>query len=116
VDRKDLVRRYKEMPRPMGVYRVRNTSDEVSLVGCSADLPAILNRSRFQLDAGMHPNRALQADWTRHGPQAFLMETLDTLEWPDQPDYDPSADLRTLAALWVDRLRQAGERLYNDRR
>jgi hypothetical protein len=100
----------------MGVYRVRNTIDGVSLVGSSADLSAILNRSRFQLDAGMHPNRALQADWTRRGPEAFALETLDTLEWPEQPDYDPSADLQTLAALWMDRLRLSGELLYNDRR
>ena len=100
----------------MGVYRVRNTIDGVSLVGSSADLSAILNRSRFQLDAGMHPNRALQADWTLRGPEAFALETLDTLEWPEQPDYDPSADLQTLAALWMDRLRLSGELLYNDRR
>ena len=114
MDRKELVRRYKETPRPMGVYRVRNTIDGISLVGPSADLPAILNRLRFQLDAGMHPDHALQADWTLHGPQAFVLETLDTLERPERPDYDPSADLQTLAALWIDRLRRAGERLYND--
>jgi hypothetical protein len=114
MDRKDLIRRYKQTRRPMGVYRVRNTVGGVSLVGSSADLPAILNRFRFQLDAGMHPNRALQADWTKCGPEAFALETLDTLEWPEQPGYDPSADLQTLQDMWLARLRLAGERLYND--
>ena len=114
MDRKALIRKYKETRRPIGVYRVRNVAEGISLVGSSADLPAILNRSRFQLDAGMHPNRALQADWTERGPQAFAVETLDTLEWPEQPGYDPSADLQTLQGMWLERLRAAGERFYND--
>jgi hypothetical protein len=114
MNRKDLVRQYKETHRPMGIYRVRNTVDAISLVGPSADLTAILNRFRFQLAAGMHPNRALQTDWNERGPAAFAFETLDTLKWPEQPDYDPGADLEILEAMWLERLRLAGERLYND--
>jgi hypothetical protein len=64
----------------------------------------------------MHPDCVLQAAWIEHGPAAFAFETLDTLERPDQPDYDPSADLQTLENIWLERLRLAGERLYNDER
>jgi hypothetical protein len=37
-DRKELIRRYKETPRPGGVYRVRNIIGGKSLLGSSPDL------------------------------------------------------------------------------
>jgi len=89
----------------MGIYRVHNVRDNRSLIGRSVDLPAILNRERVSLRFGMHANAALQRDWNALGPDAFVFEVLDTLEAPkDQPDYDPTDDLRVLEALWLDRL------------
>ncbi|HTK50432.1 MAG TPA: GIY-YIG nuclease family protein [Gemmatimonadaceae bacterium] len=116
MDRKSLIRAYKETPRPMGVYRIHNTRDDRSLVGRSVDLPAILNRERVALRFGSHPNAALQRDWATHGPDAFVFEVLDTLKAPEgQPDYDPTEDLRVLEEMWVDRLRVMGERGYGAR-
>ena len=115
MDRKERIRQYKETPRPMGVYRVRNTMNGRSLIGSSINLPAILNRQRFQLESGLHPNRALQQDWNKLGPAAFVFETVDTLKPSDQPDYDPSEDLRVLTAIWLERLSLSIEDLYNDK-
>ena len=53
MDRKALVREYKETQRPMGVYCVRNTVNGKLLVGKSIDLPSILNRQRAQLRSGV---------------------------------------------------------------
>lgn len=112
MDRKERIRAYKESPRTMGVYRVRNLRNGKSLVGSSVDVPAMLNRQRFQLGAGGHPDRALQADWTESGPDAFVFETLDTLEPSEEPGWDPAADLKALEAMWLDKLGCAGERGY----
>jgi hypothetical protein len=49
MNRKELVRAYKETARPMGIYRVHNTRNDRSFVGRSVDLPAILNRERMSL-------------------------------------------------------------------
>ena len=115
-DRKALARAYTETPRPMGVFRVRNTTNEKALVGASKDLPAILNRHRAQLRLGAHPNKVLQRDWNALGPDAFAFEVLDTLTPPaDAPDYDPAGDLRVLEALWLERLAPYEERGYNAR-
>ena len=116
MDRKALIRQYKESRRPMGVFRVRNTADGRSLVGTSIDLPAMLNRQRAQLRLGAHPNRALQKDWTELGAEAFEFEILDTLTPPDEPDYDPSGDLRVLEDLWLEKLSPFDDRGYNTRR
>jgi len=116
MDRKALIRQYKESRRPMGVFRVRNTADGRSLVGTSIDLPAMLNRQRAQLRLGAHPNRALQKDWNELGAEAFEFEILDTLTPPDEPDYDSSSDLRVLEDLWLEKLSPFDERGYNTRR
>jgi hypothetical protein len=117
MDRKSLIRAYKETPRPMGVYRIHNTRDDRSLVGRSVDLPAILNRERVALRLGNHPNEALQRDWVAYGPDAFVFEVLDTIKAPDdQRNYDPTDDLRVLEEMWVDRLQVVGERGYGRRR
>lgn len=116
MNRKALIREYKERPRSMGVYQVRNRVDGKVLVGASVDLPAILNRNRAALRLRSHTNRALQNDWNTLGPDAFAFEVLDTLELPDDPDYDPGDDLRTLEALWMEKLSPFGERGYHRRR
>jgi len=104
MNRKDLIRQYREARQPMGVYRVRNTVNGRWLIGSSANLPGMLNRQRFQLDHGSHKNRSLQEDWNRTGPAGFELGTLDTLAAPDEPGYDPARDLRALEAMWFEKL------------
>ena len=113
MDRKALIREYKESQRPMGIYCIRNTVNGKLLVGKSIDLPSILNRQRAQLRAGSHPNPALQKELSEYGADAFEVEVLDTLEVPDHADYDPSTDLRTLEELWLDKLKPFEDRGYN---
>ena len=112
VDRKALIREYKKTSLPAGVYRVRNTASGKSLVGWSVNLPGILNRRRFQLENGMHPDAELQADWNELGPGAFEFEVLDRLEPKDDPAYDPTDDLGVLWEMWIERLTASGEALY----
>jgi hypothetical protein len=112
-DRKSQIRKYKETPQLMGVFRVRNTANEKSLIGSSVNLPAILNRQRFQLEAGSHPNRALQKDWNDLGPGSFEFETLDTLKPRCEPGYDPAEDLHVLEEMWIERLGALGNQGYN---
>jgi hypothetical protein len=112
MDRKARVREYLETPRPAGVYCVRNLSNGKLLLGSSSDLPGILNRERFQLEGGLHPDKELQADWNKLGADAFAFETLDLLKPSDETDYDPTDDLRVLKALWLEKLTAAGVALY----
>ena len=97
----------------MGVFRVHNTVADKSFVGSSRDLPSVLNRERFWLRHGGHPNRALQDDWNRLGPEAFAFEVLDTLSAAERPEAQLSDDLKTLEQLWLEKLSPYGERGYN---
>jgi hypothetical protein len=112
VDRKALIREYKQSRRPMGVYRVRNTAEGKALLGSSNDLPAILNRHRAQLRMGVHNVRELQQDWNRLGAEAFTFEVLDTLEPPDDTGYDSAEDLDVLLEMWREKATLAGDSAY----
>lgn len=112
LDRKAMLRAYKETPRPTGVFAVRNVTDDKLLVGVSTDLPGILNRQRFQLEMGSHPDKELQGDWNRLGPDAFSIEVLDEMELSTEPGYDPREDLATLREMWLARLTAEGRVLY----
>jgi hypothetical protein len=115
VDRKELVRKYKEERRPIGIFQVRNKRDGKVFIGSTADLPAMLNRQQAQLRFGGHPVKRLQADWNELGADAFDFEVLDTLKPSEEPGYDPAADLRVLEAMWLEKLSPYDERGYNSR-
>jgi len=115
VDRKALIREYKETARPMGVGVVRNVASGKSLVVAGVDLPSLLTRHRAQLKLGSHMVKALQADWNAAGPDAFAFETLDTLEPPDEPGWDPTSDLKALEQLWLEKLSPYEPAGYNRR-
>lgn len=112
MDRKNLIRNYKETPRPAGVYRVRNTVNGKSLLGFSPNLPAMLNRQRFQLEHGTHPHPELQKDWNEFGPEAFTFESLDRIEPLSEANENPTEDLRVLLQMWIEKLKELGEPLY----
>jgi len=112
VDRKALIREYLETPRPAGVFQIRNTTTGRTLLGLSPNVPGVLNRQRFQLQNGSHPDVELQADWNDLGPDAFEFETLDQLKPSDDPGYDPSEDLRALKEMWLEKLTASDVPLY----
>lgn len=115
MDRKALIREYKEAVRPMGVFCIRNLRSGKILIGAVKDIEARLNRNLAQLKMGLHPVRALQLDWNELGAEAFAFEVLDTLKPSETPGYDPAADLRELESMWLEKLSPYDERGYNER-
>lgn len=113
--KKELKREYKETPRPMGVYQIRNVVNDKVLVGATLNLPGILNRYQFALKAGSHPNKKLQAEWNEFGSEKFVFEILDELTPGNDPAQDYRADLAFLETLWLEKLAPYGDRGYNEK-
>ena len=100
----------------MGVFLIRNvTNDKVFLVA-ALDLNGGINRQRFQLAAGGHPNRALQEDWKRLGEEKFAFEIVDQFTPPDDSSLDLRSELNAMEAMWLDQLKPYGDRGYNERK
>jgi hypothetical protein len=100
----------------MGVFQIYNLANQKVLIGAGLNLPGILNRHKFQLTTGSHPNRTLQAEWNELGSGSFTFEILDELQPNPDPNYDYGLDLAFLEELWLEKLEPYGERGYNEKR
>ena len=112
MSRKDLIREYKETQLPMGVFQIRNLTNEKVFIGSSLNLNGIFNRHRFALNAGSHQNKALQADWNSLGAEQFAFEILEELEVRE--NLNIKKELEFLEDLWLEKLAPYGERGYNE--
>jgi hypothetical protein len=97
----------------MGVFAIRNTANGKVLVGSAKNLPGVLNRHRFQLRLGSHPNRELQREWNELGEASFAFEVLDGLEPMAGPGEDRADDLAALEAMCLEKLQPYGEAGYH---
>jgi hypothetical protein len=98
--RRELSRRYKEAPPPMGVYAIRNKLTRRVLVGASANPEGAMNRIRFELKLRQHRNAALQQDWSAHGEAGFSFAVIDSVKKSDDPAFDRVAELAALLDMW----------------
>lgn len=110
MDRSEAKKNYKQTRRPMGVYRIRNTKDGKSYIGFSADLQAILNRHKAELNFGSHRNTELMGEWKALGESFFEFEVLDELERDENSRTDPGEDLRILHGMWLHKIEKTGDR------
>ena len=106
---------YKLNHRPMGVFQIRNMINDKVFVDSSLNVPGKINRHTFSLKAGLHAAKRLQADWAELGEESFVFEVLENVEPRSDANYNYAADVKTLEALWLDKIQPYGENGYNDR-
>lgn len=111
--RQELKRAYQERPRPAGIFQIKNTISGKVLLGSSLNLDGALNRHRFMLSIGGHPNKALQQDWDQFGADAFVCEVLELAKVTEDPHFNLSDELTLLEQIWIEQLQPFDERGYN---
>lgn len=97
--RKALIAAYKERKSTAGLYAVECLTTGDRWAGQAADLSAIGNRLDFTLRQGLHRHAGLQAAWRTHGPEAFRVTTLETID-EDTPAFAADRLLRERLAHW----------------
>ncbi len=95
------------------MFQIRNTNNEKILLVAGRDLRALINRHRFQLQKGGHPNEALQEDWQRLGENTFAFEIIEEVTPPAGVGFDMRRELEAIENLWLAELKPFGERGYN---
>jgi len=113
---KRLKKDYQQTPRPMGIFLIRNNRNDKVFLGAGLDLPGAVNRHKFQLNNGSHPNKELQADWNQLGSDNFAFEIVDELTPRPDLKMDCRAELGFLEKLSLEKLQPYGERGYNQRK
>lgn len=107
---------YRNMKFRMGVFRIKNKINGKIYIGSSADLVAVWNSQRFQLEAGLHSCASLQADWKTFGPGNFTYEIVEEIKPEDDNQTDYSKDIKALEDLILEELQPYGEKGYNKKK
>jgi hypothetical protein len=113
-DNKQLKKDYQQTPRPIGVFLIRNNLTDKVFLAAGMDLHGLINRHKFQLTQGAHPNKQLQADWNEFGANNFAFEIVDELSPRAGDGVDYRAEVAFLEDLWLEKLQPFGERGYNE--
>src|ERR1700742_3218158 len=101
-NKRKLKKEYQQTHLPMGIFQVRNLANGKVLIGASLNLPAVLNREKFQLTLGGHPNKKLQAEWQEFGGDNFVFGVLDELAPTTAgAEADYRAHLAVLEEFWL---------------
>ena len=112
-NKKQLKKTYQQSPRAMGVFLIRNNLTDRVFLDSGLDLHGTINRHKFQLKNGIHPNKALQADWNHFGSDGFPFEIVDELRPREGVEFDYRKELDFLEDLWLEKLQPFGDRGYN---
>jgi hypothetical protein len=112
-DNKQLKQNYKETPRAMGVFLIRNNLTDRIFLAAGIDLHGLINRHKFALGHGSHANKQLQADWNEFGSDNFAFEIVDQISPRPGIEVDNRAEVASLEDLWLEKLQPFGERGYN---
>lgn len=97
--RRALSRSARDAFPPMGVYAIRDGRTGSVRIGASRNVHGTINRIRFELRLGSHPDRALQAAWRDGGEERIAFEVLELVKERSDPDFDYAAELKDLEAL-----------------
>lgn len=116
INKKEIIRKYKETKQPMGIYRITNLLNGKIFIGSSKCVDTIFNSARFQLKMGSYFIKELQKDFTCHGEACFRFDVVDQLEHNDDQEYDFTDDLRALEEMWLEKLQPYDEKGYNSRK
>ena len=102
-----------QRPVALGVFLIRNTTNDKVFLASGKNLAGLINRHRFQLEHNGHPNKALQAEWNTLGAANFAFEILEELTPPNDPQFDLKREVLFMEDMWLDKLKPFGERGYN---
>jgi hypothetical protein len=115
-ENKRLKQEYKQTQRAMGIFLIRNVVTDKVFLAAGLNLEGVINRHKFQLKIGKHPNLDLQADWNILGSTNFAFEILDQMEPPRDPNLDRREELAFMETMWLEKLKPFGDRGYNERK
>lgn len=102
--KKQLKELYKQMKTDMGIFIVQNKINNKYLLITSQNLQGMINRVRFQLNSGGHPNIELQQDWRKLGEDNFDIKILEKLAYgKDESKTDYSEELRIMEIIWAEK-------------
>lgn len=113
MDKKQIIKNYKQLKQPAGVYAVHNKADNKMYIGTSKNLPAVVRRFEFTLQMESFPYQDLIDDYKKLGKDNFEIKILDELELKNETEKEIDVELNSLEELWIEKLKDDGVSFYN---
>lgn len=113
INKKEIRKEYKNQKHPAGLYAVKNKPGNKMFIGTSINLPAKIRGITFELEMGSHTYDNLVNDYKLLGKENFEIFILDQIEVKDETERELKAELETLEAMWVEKLKSEGVTFYN---
>jgi group I intron endonuclease len=111
--KKELKESYKRLKFRIGVFQIRNLTNNKIYIGSSTDLVAIWNRAKFQLKLGSYPNAELQREWNEFGEEKFVYEILSEIKQDDDEPIASRKEIKQLEKMFIDELQPFNGKGYN---
>jgi hypothetical protein len=113
IDKKKILKEYKQTIQPMGIFQIRNINTGKILVSSSLNLNASINRFKFDPEMSCSIVSQLMKDLVQYGADNFVLEVIDRLEPKKESANDYREDLAELLQMWIDKLQPFEEKGYN---
>jgi spore coat protein CotH len=110
--RKEIKEEYKQMKFLIGVFQVKNLSNNKVFIDNSVDVFAKWNRHKTELRFGNHKNRELQKDWNEKGEDNFVFEVLSELKHDDSIEANYPKELKLLQQMIIDKMNITQQQKY----
>jgi len=110
--KKELKEEYKQMKFPMGVFQIKNTSNNKVFIDNSIDMSSKWNRHKTELKFGSHKNKNLQKDWKEYGEDNFVFEVLSELKPDETIQTNYNKELQELQQMVIEELNINPDLMY----
>lgn len=100
--RKEIKEEYKQKKFSMGVFQVRNISNNKIFIDNSIDMVSKWNRHKTELRFGNHKNMELQKDWNEKGENNFVFEILSELKHDEERSVNYPKELQLLQQMIIE--------------
>ena len=110
--RKEIKEEYKQMKFSMGVFQIKNLSNNKVFIDNSVDMASKWSRHKAELKFGNHKNSELQKDWNEKGENNFVFEILSELKQDDDKKVNYSKELKLLQQMTIDEMNIPGNLQY----
>ncbi|MFV0593026.1 MAG: GIY-YIG nuclease family protein [Draconibacterium sp.] len=111
-NKKEQKAAYKQMKFQMGVFQIKNRSNNKVLIDNSTDIPSKWNRHKMELRFGNHKNQELQQDWNSGGENNFVVEVLAELKENEEQTIPYQRELKALQKQTIEKLNLPAELRY----
>src|SRR5690554_6443997 len=102
------------MKPDMGIFVIKSKVNNMLYLEATPNLKGTINRGKFQLNAGSHPNKELQKQWVELGEENFTFEILEKLKYDeDESKTDYSEELKLLEIIWEEKLFKENLQIYS---